>query len=53
MNKKSLPIRIIIKSFSLLLGILSLPAVRNYLWNKMMKKGKDKIIEVEGQEVKK
>lgn len=51
MNKKSLPIRIIIKLASFIVGILSLPPVRNYIWNKIMKKSKDKIIEINGEEI--
>jgi hypothetical protein len=51
MNKKSLPIRIALKTFSFIIGILSLPPVRNFIWNKLMKTSQDKIIEIEGEEI--
>lgn len=33
------------------LSILSIPAVRDWIWDKIMKKGKEKIIEAEGKVV--
>jgi hypothetical protein len=44
-------LRVFLGFFSLVFSVLSLPPVRDMLWGKMVKKGKEKIVDAEAKVV--
>jgi hypothetical protein len=50
-QKRNIFIRGLLWLGSVLLSILSIPAVRNWIWGKIVKKGKEKIVDAEAKVV--
>ncbi len=42
-----------LKTISMVISVLSIPAIRNLLWGKMTRKAKDKIVDIDAKVVKK
>ena len=49
--KRHLILRVFLKLVGGLVGLLSLPPVRNFLWNRVAQKAKEKIVDVEARVV--